>query len=136
MEDELLYELVTWLEDWRELHAINDDLVLSENMVEIFVEELQAKITTVIGDFGPATSGFENAKLVLYTGTDFNVVNDFCISSNGEYYMINQTKASILWNPIFRKNVANVIGEINSDEPISAAYVLVNHTIRQEDGLV
>ena len=59
--------------------------------------------------------------MVLYTGTDFNVVNDFCISSNGEYYMINQTKASFLWNSKFRDTVAQkVIGELTPESPISA----------------
>ena len=120
MENDYLYKLNNWLKKWRKRHTIYDDSVLSEEMIETFIGELQEEITTVIGDFGPTTNGFENAKLVLYTGTDYNLVNDFCVSSNGEYYMINQTNASILWNPIFRKNVANVIGEINSDEPISA----------------
>ena len=120
MGDELVDRLIEWLESWRAKNNIIDDAVLSENAIEKFIGELQAKITTEIGDFGPATSEFENAYLVLYTGTDFNLVNEFCESSNGKYYMINQTNASVLWDNDFRDAIANVIGEADAESPITA----------------
>ena len=48
MGDELVDRLIEWLESWRAKNNIIDDAVLSENAIEKFIGELQAKITTEI----------------------------------------------------------------------------------------
>lgn len=120
MEDKLIRVLIEWLENWRSANSVPDGELLSGELLERFVGELQGKILSETGGFGPTVKGFEDAKLVLYSGVDWNLVGEFCEQSGGKYYMINQTKASMLWNPEFRQAVADVIGERKTKDPISA----------------
>ncbi|MCH5263932.1 MAG: hypothetical protein J1F42_13565, partial [Lachnospiraceae bacterium] len=117
--DEILAKLIKWVEKWRGNHPeIKEEKLSSENL-ERFVSELQDEIVSVIDDFGKNTIG-ENAKLVLYSGVNPDVVREFCEASDGEYYMISQTVANILWNGVFQKKIAEAIGETKPDDPITA----------------
>ena len=120
MEDKLIRVLIEWLENWRSANSVPDGELLSGELLERFVGELQSKILSETGGFGPAVKGFEDAKLVLYSGVDWNLVGEFCEQSGGKYYMINQTKASMLWDKDFRQAVADVIGEESYKSDISA----------------
>ena len=120
MEDKLIRVLIEWLGNWRSANSVPDGELLSGELLERFVGELQGKILSETGGFGPAVKGFEDAKLVLYSGVDWNLVGEFCEQSGGKYYMINQTKASVLWDRDFRQAIADVIGESDAKKPISA----------------
>ena len=113
MDDKLennLEVILDWLEEWREKHGIKNMDTISETELDQFVAELQEKIVDSIGDFGPAP-GYEGANLVLYSGVDYKAVDEFCTSSQGKYYMINQTQLGFLWDQKFKNAVAKVIGE-------------------------
>ncbi len=56
----------------------------------------------------------------MYSGVDWKAVGEFCEQSGGKYYIINQTKASMLWDKDFRQAVADVIGEESYKSDISA----------------
>lgn len=62
--------LIDWVNTWRHDNGIVGDEVLSGEVLDIFVSELQNEISKNIGDFGLNSSG-ENAKLVLYSGTKY-----------------------------------------------------------------
>ncbi|MDE6387400.1 MAG: hypothetical protein K2L82_06315, partial [Lachnospiraceae bacterium] len=102
--------LNAWLQSWRGNNNVPPKTVLSGETLSKFIADLQNEIVNVIEDFGKNSIG-ENAKLVLYSGLEYNTVQDFCEVSNGEYYMISQTAADVLWNPIFRQTVVDAIGE-------------------------
>ena len=122
MDDRLennLEVLLDWLKEWREKHGIEDTGTLSETELNQFVAELQEKIVNIVEDFGPVP-GYEDAKLVLYSDVDYKAVEKYCTSSQGKYYMINQTKLDFFWDEKFKQNVANVIGEKNPKSPITA----------------
>ncbi len=57
---------------------------------------------------------------MLYSGIHYKFVQDFCEASNGEYYMISQTIADVLWDGDFRQAIAEAIGENDVDDPITA----------------
>ena len=111
--DDKIRELIKWLEGWRESHDIYDNEVLSEEMLELFVSELQTKIIKEIRNFGASIEGYENATLILYSGVYHEDVKAFCKASNGKFYMISQTEADAIWDMDFREAVAKAIGEPN-----------------------
>ena len=121
MEDKnIKQKLIEWVRQWRSDNGVSDDVdLLSIEYLDKFVGELQNKIVNVCNDFGKNSIG-ENAKLVLYLGVDYGFVEEFCKSSNGEYYMISQTVANVLWDNDFRKEIAYTIGETKANDPITA----------------
>lgn len=117
--NEIVEILKAWVKAWRDNNGVADGVVLSGENLEKFVGELQTEIVNVIGDFGENTIG-ENAKLVLYTGYGYDLVQEFCELSDGEYYMISQTAANALWDPDLQRAIANAIGESNATDPLTA----------------
>lgn len=88
--------LKEWVKAWRTNNGISEEPENQENegklsgeILDKFVADLQDEIINVIGDFGKNSIG-ENAKLVLYSGIDYEFVQEFCEASNGEYYMISR----------------------------------------------
>lgn len=97
--------------------------VLSGEALEDFIGALQDKIvesvTKYAGGFGENTVG-DNATLILYSGVNPQMVEDFCNQSGGKYYMISQTGADVLWNKRLRGAIAEAIGESKPTYPVSA----------------
>ena len=50
--------LVEWLENWRSANSVPDGELLSGELLERFVGELQGKILSESGGFGPTVKGF------------------------------------------------------------------------------
>lgn len=119
MEDKIINTLIEWAESWRNRNEIIDGKILSGETLEKFISELQNEITKVVGDFGINSSG-ENAKLVLYSGSDYKLVREFCETSNGEYYMISHTDANLLWDDGLRYQISATIGEYDIKGTITA----------------
>lgn len=131
MEDRIIESLKEWLKSWRENNGISIDEVLSGEVLEKFISELQTEITNVVSDFS-ANEISESAKLVLYSGTDFELVKEYCETSNDECYMIRHTAADVLWDPVFRQEIASTIGEMGPSDPITAQ--VLEGKIYNEDG--
>ena len=109
-----------WVDAWRVNNGIQDEVeVLSGETLDKFVGELQNEIVKIIDDFGKNSIG-ENAKLVLYSGVDYNFVKKFCEASNGEYYMISQTLADALWEPEVQEAIMRAIGDGDIKKPTTA----------------
>ncbi len=106
-----LENLLDWLDAWRDKNGIEDGEILSDEKLEKFLGELYEKINNEITDFGANQEGYENAKLVLYTKYNYEMVQEFCKQSDGKYYMVNQTAASMIWQPDFGEKISKVIGE-------------------------
>ena len=113
-----LDDLLEWINEWRKKHGITSGK-LQGSTLEQFVSELQEAIVNYVGDFGPG-KGYENATLFLYTDADWQSIGKYCENSNGQYYMINQTKLGFIWDANFREAVKNAIGEIYTTDPITA----------------
>ncbi len=77
-----LTELIVWLQEWRGKHNIPQGGILSGEILEQFVAELQTEITKRVGNFGNNTVG-ENADLALYSGTNYGTVGDYCAERCG-----------------------------------------------------
>ena len=58
MEDKLIRVLIEWLENWRFANSVPDGELLSGELLERFVGELQGKILSETGGFGPTVKGF------------------------------------------------------------------------------
>ena len=52
MEDKLIRVLIEWLENWRSANSVPDGELLSGELLERFVGELQGKILSESGGFG------------------------------------------------------------------------------------
>ncbi len=50
--------LVEWLYNWRSANSVPDGELLSGELLDGFVGELQSKILSESGGFGPAVKGF------------------------------------------------------------------------------
>ena len=58
MEDKLIRVLIEWLGNWRSANSVPDGELLSGELLERFVGELQGKILSETGGFGPTVKGF------------------------------------------------------------------------------
>ena len=120
MENNELLEIFTeWLEKWRESNGVYGEGVLSVELLEKFVGDLQDKILEIPGLFDkPEVCSGE--KLVLYTGVTYTEIEEYCEANKNDTYFISQTKALFLWESVFQEAICNVIGEKFLFDPITA----------------